>query len=215
MHQIKIIVVDNNSLFREGICSILNAEQCMEVRGAATIKDALILMDEFDPNVILLDWSLAECHGAVVSHLLKQNGGEVNVLIITNTHPNKHLLANLQQGAKGCISKEASKKDLILAIKSIAAGNYFLSKDAGEFVTEYLQNKKSNDFNFSDAHSLSKREKDILKYISLGFTNSQIADKLFISSHTVATHRRNLLQKINAKNTAGLVVYASRLGLLN
>lgn len=215
MLQIKIIVVDNNSLFREGICSLLNAEQGMNVKGAATIKDALVLMDEFDPSVILLDWSLAECHGAVVSHLLKQKEGEVNVLIITNTHPNKHLLVNLQQGAKGCISKEASKKELILAIKSIAEGNFFLSKEAGEFVIEYLNHKKSNDFNFCEDHSLSKREKDILKYISLGFTNSQIADKLFISSHTVASHRRNLLQKINAKNTAGLVVYASRLGLLN
>jgi DNA-binding NarL/FixJ family response regulator len=218
MAEIKIIVADGHSLFREGICSLLNNEPGIEVKGAGSAKDVLRMNGKFRPDVILLDWELIKCHDSDTCQLLKQYEEKNGILVMSTNSFDRNIIKDLRTGARGFIQKNVSKDDLVLAIKTVAKGDYYFCKVAADILLKYLSNNANSDKPFEmneNASILSKREKDILKFISQGFTNSEIAEKLFISSHTVATHRRNLLQKINAKNTAGLVLYASKLGLLN
>jgi DNA-binding NarL/FixJ family response regulator len=218
MAEIKIIVADGHSLFREGICSLLNNEPGIEVKGAGSAKDVLRMNGKFRPDVILLDWELIKCHDSDTCQLLKQYEEKTGILVMSTNSFDRNIIKDLRTGTRGFIQKNVSKDDLVLAIKTVAKGNYYFCKEAADILIKYLSNNANSDKPFEmneNASILSKREKDILKFISQGFTNSEIAEKLFISSHTVATHRRNLLQKINAKNTAGLVLYASKLGLLS
>jgi DNA-binding NarL/FixJ family response regulator len=217
MTEIKIIVADGHLLFMEGICSILKEESEIEVKGACTVKDAIKLTQEFAADIILLDFDLILCNGTTLPKFILQNEGKASILIMSEGPYNENLFEILRAGAKGFIKKSISRNDLLLAIRTIAKGDYYLCKEAANVLINHLCSDHSTDEDkkIEQISNLSKREKDILKFISFGFTNSEIAEKLFISAHTVATHRRNLLQKINVKNTAGLVRYASKLGLLN
>jgi DNA-binding NarL/FixJ family response regulator len=214
MGVIRIIVADGHPLFREGVCSLLSSEVGIEVKGTGNIKDIYRMKGEFHPDIVLLDWGLIKCHQSDTCLLLKQHKGNTGILIMSENGFDQNILENLRSGAMGFVSKNISREDLLLAIRTVAKGDFYFCKDAAKIVVAQITYEKPWESNELE-NILSKREMDILKYISLGFTNSEIAEKLFISSHTVATHRRNLLQKINVKNTAGLVRYASKLGLLN
>ncbi|MGK7395841.1 MAG: response regulator [Candidatus Cyclobacteriaceae bacterium M3_2C_046] len=215
MDPIKIIIADDHQLFREGLKSILDQDGIQVISEANSGSDLITKLKDQQPDVILLDIDMPDINGIEATKIIKKQYPRLNILILSSFVHHKQILEVIQAGASGFIIKNTGKDELFNAIRAIACGDSYFSKEVSKKLTYQLINinPEENDEDPSAA-KLSEREKDILKLISQGFTNSEIAEKLFISTHTVVTHRRNLLQKINAKNTAGLVRYASQHGLL-
>jgi DNA-binding NarL/FixJ family response regulator len=120
----------------------------------------------------------------------------------------------LEKGAIGFLLKNTGKDEVLTAIRSVSKGDSYFSREVSSIIIEQLQKPDSSDIKESDI-PISPREIEVLKLIALEYTNSEIAEKLFISIRTVDTHRRNLLEKLGVKNTAGLVRFAIRKGLVD
>ena len=218
MNKIKIILVEDHDLFREGICALLGAEKTIEIKGVSSGREAIPVINEFNPDLIIIDVNLPDVNGINLAKRIKSTYHNIFIMIMSNNNFEKNVVNAIRSGANGYITKDISKDDLIKAIQIVAKGNAYFCNNVYKAIYEHISLKNNviiqeSEEGFEET-SLSTREKDILKLISHGYTNSEIAEKLYISTHTVAAHRRNLLKKIDVKNTAGLVRYATKLGLL-
>lgn len=213
MNKIKIIIADDHTMFLEGIVSLLENEERVSILGkAANGKLALKIIENTLPDIILLDISMPEMDGIEVTKIIKQKYPSVKILIVS-THSNIQMIAKLIRiGVDGYLLKNAEKQELIHALETIQNGATYFCKEVAEKNKENNSKIKSETLQITE---LSDREREILILIAQEFTGSEIAEKTFISLNTVNTHRRNLLSKLNVKNTAGLVKYAIEYGLLD
>ena len=156
-----------------------------------------------------------ELDGIDATKYITEHFPEVKVLALTMHTDESHITRMLQVGAMGYILKNTGKKELTEAIKTVASGESYFAKEASEVIMRRLMKNKSLQKGKFANVELTKREKEVLKLIAEENTNHEIADKLFISPRTVDTHRRNLLQKLKVKNTAGLVKYAIQNEVVN
>jgi len=210
---IKIIVADDHVIFLDGITSLLDREQKLSIIGKAKNgKEFIELLQHQTPDLALLDISMPEMDGIELTKYLKKNHPSIKILIIT-THGSMQTIAKLiRLGANGYLLKNAERTELVHAISTIINGENYYSEEVSEKLKTNTKNLKNN---LSSIEELSQREKEILTLIAKEYTATEIAEKTFISLNTVNTHRRNLLSKLNAKNTAGLVKYAVENGLLD
>jgi DNA-binding NarL/FixJ family response regulator len=213
METTKIIIADDHNMFLEGIASLLSNSDDVEIVGKASNgKEALSLLEKTKTDIIVLDISMPEMDGIEVAKYIKKKYPDLKTLILS-THSNSHMIAKLIRiGIDGYLLKNAEKDELLYAIKKIKSGSIYYSKEVTEIHNEYDSNLKQN---LATTTELSNREKEILILIAQQLTAAEIAEKTFISLNTVNTHKRNLLSKLNVKNTAGLVKYAIELGLLD
>jgi len=210
---IEIIIADDHAMFLDGISSLLANEQRFSIIGKAKNgKEVVTLLQQSLPDLIILDLSMPEMDGIELTKFLRKKHSSIKILIIS-THGNTQTIAKLTRlGVNGYLLKNAEKKELIDAINTIYKGENYFSKE----VTEKLKiNNKNLSNRLYSTEELSQREKEILTLIAQEYTATEIADIAFISLNTVNTHRRNLLSKLNVKNTAGLVKYAVENGLLD
>ena len=213
MSKIKIIIADDHTMFLQGVDSMLKNEKFIEIVGKATNgEEVLAILENKDANMVLVDISMPKMDGIELTKVMKQRHPEIKILILS-THSNSQMIAKLiRLGANGYLLKNAEREELLEAIHTIHKNEEYFSKEVKDIYNEF--NLKLNQKSFSITE-LSTREKEILKLISQELTAQEIADKLFISMNTVNTHRRNLLSKLNMKNTAGLVKYAVENGFLD
>ena len=213
MSKIKIIIADDHTMFLQGVDSMLKNEKSIEIVGKATNgEEVLAILENKDANMVLVDISMPKMDGIELTKFMKQRHPEIKILILS-THSNSQMIAKLiRLGANGYLLKNAEREELLEAIHTIHKNEEYFSKEVKDIYNEF--NLKLNQKSFSITE-LSTREKEILKLISQELTAQEIADKLFISMNTVNTHRRNLLSKLNMKNTAGLVKYAVENGFLD
>ncbi|CAM3922405.1 MULTISPECIES: response regulator transcription factor [Flavobacterium] len=213
METTKIIIADDHNMFLEGIASLLSNSDDVEIVGKASNgKEALSLLEKTKTDIIVLDISMPQMDGIEVAKYIKKKYPDLKTLILS-THSNSHMIAKLIRiGIDGYLLKNAEKDELLYAIKKIKSGSTYYSKEVTEIHNEYESNLKQN---LATTTELSNREKEILILIAQQLTAAEIAEKTFISLNTVNTHKRNLLSKLNVKNTAGLVKYAIELGLLD
>lgn len=213
MEKIKIIIADDHTMFLQGIVSLLENEENITILGKAENGKAVFkIMENSIPDIILLDISMPEMDGIEVTKIIKQKYPAIKILIIS-THSNTQMIAKLiRMGADGYLLKNAEKQELLHAIQTIQNGETYFCKEVEEKKEDNNAKIKSETLQITE---LSSREKEILVLISQEFTGNEIAEKTNISLNTVNTHRRNLLSKLNVKNTAGLVKYAIEYGLLD
>ncbi|HEY6142405.1 MAG TPA: response regulator transcription factor [Flavobacterium sp.] len=213
MGKIKIIIADDHTMFLEGIVSLLENEECITISGKATNgKEIFKIIENTIPDIILLDISMPEMDGIEVTKIIKQKFPSIKILIVS-THSNIQMIAKLiRMGVDGYLLKNAEKQELLHAIQTIQNGETYFCKEVDEKNEDNNSKIKSETLQITE---LSSREKEILVLIAQEFTGSEIAEKTFISLNTVNTHRRNLISKLNVKNTAGLVKYAVEYGLLD
>jgi DNA-binding NarL/FixJ family response regulator len=213
MEKIKIIIADDHTMFLQGIVSLLENEENITILGKAENGKAVFrIMENSIPDIILLDISMPEMDGIEVTKIIKQKHPSVKILIVS-THSNIQMIAKLiRMGADGYLLKNAEKQELLHAIHTIQKGETYFCKEVEEKNEDNNSKIKSETFYITE---LSNREKEILVLIAQEFTGNEIAEKTFISLNTVNTHRRNLISKLNVKNTAGLVKYAIEYGLLD
>jgi len=213
MDRIKTIIADDHTMFLQGIDSMLKNEKTIEIVGKATNgQEVLAILESKEANLVVVDISMPKMDGIELTKALKQKYPHIKILILS-THSNSQMIAKLTRlGAHGYLLKNAEKNELLEAIHAIYNNEEYFSEEVKSIYNEF--NLKQNQISIT-VSELSSREEEILKLIAQGLTAQEIGDKLFISLNTVNTHRRNLLSKLNAKNTAGLVKYAVETGLLD
>ena len=213
MKKIKIIIADDHTMFLQGIVSLLDVEENINIVGKATNGIELFqIIENSIPDIILLDISMPQMDGIQVTKIIKQKFPSVKILIVS-THSNIQMIAKLiRMGVDGYLLKNAEKRELLHAIETIQNGTTYFCKEVEEKNDDNNSKIKYETFQITE---LSSREKEILILIAQEFTGSEITEKTFISLNTVNTHRRNLISKLNVKNTAGLVKYAIEYGLLD
>ena len=197
---IKIIIVDDHQMFLEGLVSVLSKQENIEVLFAENkAKNALKKIKKQIPDLVITDISMPEMNGLEFIKTLKKFYPEIKILVLS-------MFASIQsfEGIDGYMSKEVGSKDLIEAINGVVLNDkkYF----------DTVENKKEN-FDYKK-NILSQREKQLVQLIALELTTEEIAKKLFISKHTVESHRKNIFFKLKVKNIAGLVKVALYLGIL-
>ena len=215
MQKIKIIIVDDHKMFRDGIRALLEKEKNIEV--VADAKDAnelLNILKNITPDVILMDIDMGETNGIDATAEVKRSHPEINILALSMHGEHNYILKMLEAGATGYILKNAGKEEMLTAIISVASGDSYFSREVSSRLIEYLNKPQISIKNTDKEIPLTNREIEILKLIAQEYSNPEIAEELFISIRTVDTHRRNLIEKLGVKNTAGLVKFAIRKGLV-
>lgn len=213
MKKINLLIADDHTMFLQGIVSLLEQEPEINVVGKAVNGiEALEIIKSQNIDLIILDISMPEMDGIELSKILKKEYPAVKILIVS-THSNASIISRLIRiGVNGYLLKNAEKSELLKAITTIAEGEDYFSEETEE---KHLSNSLKIEKQVSNLTELSSREKEILVLIAHEYNTAEIAEKTFISLNTVNTHRRNLLSKLNAKNTAGLVKYAVENGLVD
>ena len=211
---IKVIIADDHKIFLEGLTSLLKEfKEIMIIATATNGDEVLKLMEHNIVDIIITDINMPDMDGMKLCKEIKKKYPNVNVLALT-MHNESGIISNmLKNGITGYILKDTGKEELFLAIKSVIKGELFLAQSVKTTLTESMNSGKKQKSNLLP--ELSDREIEILKLIAAEYTQQQIADKLFISPHTVIFHRRKLLYKLDVKNTAGLIKCAMDKGLLD
>ncbi len=210
---ITIYIVDDHKVFRDGIASLIKYEEGIEVLGSSgTISDFMSKIEAIDPDVVLMDISVGEDDGTIATKWLKEKKPAIKVLILSMHHEDNYIKKVLDAGANGYLLKDTGTKEMMQAIRDVASGNtYYSQKISKSMVRQLLHQNKPK--TRKRGEKLTPRELEIIKLIAEEKSNKEIADSLFISIRTVDTHRRNLLEKLQVKNTAGLVRYALQHGI--
>jgi|KBSMisStaDraftv2_1062788.scaffolds.fasta_scaffold00240_23 DNA-binding NarL/FixJ family response regulator len=200
---IRVFIVDDHPLVQEGIKSLLTNEKDIEVCGYAMNAQSCIgYFVNNKADVILMDINLPDKSGIDLCREIKQSHPDVMVLGLSTFNQGSYVTRMMENGASGYVLKNADKTEMIEAIHQVSKGKTYLSFEAGQAM------RKENSNPASQIPVLTRREKEILQLIAEGFTNPEIASQLYLSPTTVDTHRKNLLAKLNVKNTASLVKFA-------
>ncbi len=210
---IKIIIADDHQIFLEGLVALLNDVKNINIVGTATNGHGVIaFLKNNTVDLVIMDIHMPEMDGIELNKIIKKEYPKVKTLVLsTYSYPDKiaHFARN---GANGYLLKNTEKSELLTAIYAIVNHENYFSEEVKE---KYMNSIFTPNSNANDEISqLSQREEEILKLIAQEYTAQEIAKKLFISQHTVNTHRKNLLSKLNAKNIAGLVKYAIKSGII-
>ncbi|HDQ15840.1 MAG TPA: response regulator transcription factor [Bacteroidetes bacterium] len=201
----KIFIVDDHSLFREGLKLLLSKlEFVEEVFEAANGQELVENYDNFRPDIILLDIEMPVLNGIEAARIILKKNPEQKIIVLSMYSDEQYYVPMIELGVSGFLQKNIDFADVKAAIKEVLEGNNYFSPEILKGIVLNLNSKKDR----KNCEVLTKREVEILLLICKGFSNSEIAEKLFISKRTVDKHRENLLLKTEAKNTAGLVVFA-------
>jgi DNA-binding NarL/FixJ family response regulator len=200
---IRVFIVDDHPVVIEGIHSLLQNEKDIEWAGhAMNAQSCLGFFINNMADVVLMDISMAGMDGIELCAVMKDKYPGVMILGLSTFNQGLYIKKMMANGASGYILKNSSKEELIAAIHAVHNGSIFFSGEVGQALQEY---QKSS---VTEVPVLSGREKEILGLIAEGYTNPQIAEKIFLSQFTVDSHRKNLLAKLNVKNTATLIKFA-------
>lgn len=214
-NRIKIFLVDDHDMFRDGVKLLLSSDNLAEVVAEARNgKEFLEKVGLVNPDVVLMDISMPEMDGIEASRLAHEKYPNLKILALTMFGDEKYYYQMIQTGIKGFVLKSAGISELIKAITEVSRGeNYF----SGELLYKLIQNINSNKgvVNGSVAEKLSSREIEVLKLIASGLSNEDIANHLNISLATVKSHRSSLLTKTSSNNTASLIMYALKNKLID
>lgn len=207
---LRIVLADDHEVVRAGIKRLLSVDKTIKiVDEAANGEDAVSLVKYHKPDLALLDIFMPKMTGIEATKEIKEQVPSTYVTILTAFEDSKHLDQALRAGADAYLAKDISAKELIASLHKVKSGERVFSKS----ITKILQNlyNPNNDLTSNESEvtvSITKREQEILNLVALGKKSNEIADKLFISTRTVESHRYNLMQKLGIKNAAGLVRYA-------
>jgi DNA-binding NarL/FixJ family response regulator len=198
---ITVFIIDDHQMIIEGIHSLLMSEKDIEWMGSAKLPDELLnILKTRQPDVLLMDINLPQKSGLDLCLEVKESYPGIQIIGLSTSFQASVIRKMKENGASGYLLKDASKKEIVTAIHAVNEGREYVSFS----VAEVLKQKTPTD----KLPVLTKREKEVLELIADGMTNQEIADKLFLNCTTVDSHRKNMLTKFNAKNTAALVKIA-------
>jgi DNA-binding NarL/FixJ family response regulator len=216
-NKIKVLIIDDHQIFRDGISSLFNEVDDIVVIGYASDgEDALTKIDQLDPDVLLLDISLPKITGFDLMKIVNKKYPDIKILVLSMHTKDEYIYEAMKAGAFGYLPKQNTSKDELLnAVRTVFKGEEYLNEDVIRVMQKSHSAKSpmSSDFR-KNFNALTKREREIVSLVVEGLTNQEIADKLFVNIRTVETHKTNILQKLQLKNSVDLVKFAIKNNLL-
>jgi DNA-binding NarL/FixJ family response regulator len=213
----RVLVAEDHQMLREGLKAILSSRDDLDIVGEAVDGiEALRKVKRLKPDLMLLDLSMPRMNGLSVLLDAKDFLPEIKILVLTIHQSEAYVMETFEAGANGYCSKNDSRDELLVAIDSVLKGKTYLSPSiAGDVLHGFLaKHENEKDAAPSDWDTVTQREKEILKLLAEGYTNSQIADMLYISVKTVEKHRSNIMAKLDLHNVANLTTLAIEKGLV-
>ncbi|GLG02771.1 DNA-binding response regulator [Alicyclobacillus hesperidum subsp. aegles] len=212
---IRVLLVDDHELFRQGVSAILGGVPEIEVVGQAENGQvALELCATQQPDVVLMDINMPVCSGLEATRMIKQQFPRIRILILTVSSAEESLFDAIKSGASGYVLKNANPVAVIESIQRVYAGEPVIPSDlAMHIITEFSSPQKAQAKPEVDA--LTERELEVLRKLSTGATNREIAKALYISENTVRNHVRSILEKLHLSNRVQAAAYALREGYTN
>ena len=207
----KILVADDHGIVRQGLRSLLERQQDMEVVGeAGDGREAVRVAEDLGPHVIVMDIAMPQLNGIDAAEQVLRTSPETRIILLSMYADEEFLTRALTVGVKGYLLKDSAEIDLVRAVRAVAAGKSFFSPAIAQALAEdYVRQLTSKGLNDS-FELLTAREKEILQLLAEGKSNKEVATVLDVSPYTVETHRMHLMQKLNLHNTAEIVLYAVR-----
>jgi len=200
-----ILIVEDHPVVVEGLQKLLCGKGItQECLVAYNVKECLHILKSFTPDLILLDYNLPDGNGIDLCKTILSKIPSIKILAISSYKEQSLVKRMIDNGAMGYVLKNASEDEIIEAVDTVLSGKSYMCEE-----TQNILDGKNNNTSI-----LTRREIEVLKYISDGYTNPEIAEKLFISPLTVDSHRKNLILKLDAKNTASLIKLAFQNGYL-
>ena len=220
MTAIRLLLVDDHEVVRTGLRMLLENQIDMAiVAEAGSGQEALEVVEECDPDLVVMDLTLPDISGIEVTRRIKQRHPDLAVVALTIHEDEQHFFEMLQAGASGYVPKRAAPEDLLSAIRAAHAGQIYIYPSLTRaLVSDYLERARSHSDQEqvdSEMGALTAREQEVLELLAEGYSNDEIAERLVISRHTVARHRENLMRKLGLHSRSELVKFAIRQGIIN
>ena len=214
MAKIRILVVDDHTIVREGVCSLLARLNDIEVVGqAADGRQAITQVAELRPDVVLMDISMPEMNGLDATREIHKSFPDTRILVLTQHENKEYVFPILQAGAVGYILKRARASELANAIRTVHLEGAYLPAEVAHTVLNEIVN--TNKTHASEASLLTEREKEVMRLVAEGLSSREIAERLHLGAKTVETHRANIMEKVGVHNTVDLIKYAIRVGIVS
>ncbi|MDB4894773.1 MAG: two-component response regulator [Firmicutes bacterium] len=228
MGKIRVLLVDDHAILREGIRYLLSASGEVDVVGEAQDGiEALEMVESLMPDAVLMDIAMPRMNGIEATSELKKRHPELPVLILSMYDSEEYVVPILKAGASGYVLKRSAAQELVSALKAVVAGQVILHPDVARTVMDSIQGGgtasghaapagfRSEGGSHAQLEQLTDREREVLTLIAKGLTNQQIGEKLFISIKTVQAHRANLMEKLDLHDAVELTKFAIKTGLLS
>jgi DNA-binding NarL/FixJ family response regulator len=212
---IRVVVVDDHTLMRQGLVGLLDDEPDIEVIGqAGDISTGRTTIEAMNPDIILMDLGLPDGSGLDLTAELTNADPELRVLVVTMHERDDYLFQALRAGASGYVLKGAEVQELLTAVRTVARGETYVDQSlTGKLVADYLTRLDGGE-DRSQFDGLTEREREVLTLIADGLTSAEIGERLFLSPHTVQTHRDHIMTKLDLHSRVELTKYAIRKGLI-
>jgi DNA-binding NarL/FixJ family response regulator len=212
---VRVLLADDHGIVRRGLRSLLETEPGLTVVAeAADGAEALRLCETHDPDIVVLDIGMPKLNGIDVAARMQKLRRPPHVIILSMHSDESYIIRALGAGARAYLLKDATDEDLLPAVRAVAAGKPFLSPAVtAVLVEDYVRQLHARGLTDS-YHLLTDREKEVLQLLAEGRSNKDVAGLLDVGLSTVETHRANLMQKLNLHNTAEIVLYAVRKGII-
>jgi DNA-binding NarL/FixJ family response regulator len=209
-NKLKVFIVDDHEIFRQGLKMILVGHKDIEiVAEAGNGQEFLDILEKIKPDIILMDIKMPVMDGLKATKIALEKYPELKVLVISMFGEEDYLVSMLEAGVKGFVPKTVDEEELLKAMNTISEGKSYFSQELLGTITEvYIKRSFDKKSEKVATSPLTKREIEVLKLISKGLTNKEIADTLFISQKTVDGHKSNLLDKTGSKNVVTLLIWA-------
>jgi two-component system, NarL family, response regulator NreC len=216
MARIRILLGDDHTLVRQGFRKILEGRPDWEVVAEASDgRDAVRQAAAVEPDVAVLDIGMPLLNGIEAARQITRRHPNIRVLILSMHSDEAYIIQALKAGARGYLLKDSADVELIRGIAAVAAGKSYFSPAVSRIMLDDYVRRMAEKGIVDRFESLSEREREVFQLIAEGHSNKEIADLLFVSPATVETHRAHILQKLDVHNTAELVLYAVRRGVIS
>jgi DNA-binding NarL/FixJ family response regulator len=216
MQKIRVLVVDDHTIVRDGISALLSLAGDIEVVGEAVNgNEALKMTAKLQPDVVLMDIAMPIMGGLEATRRITKEFPGTKVLVITQHDDKEYVFPVIESGAAGLISKAAASSELATGIRAVYKGDSFLSPSVARLLVENYQQTAGERGQLDPYNQLTEREREILKLLAEGFSTQEIADMLVITRKTVEGHKTNLMAKLGIHKKIDLVKYALRRGIIS
>jgi DNA-binding NarL/FixJ family response regulator len=216
MQKIRVLVVDDHTIVRDGICALLALVGDIEVVGEAVNgSEALKMVAQLQPDVVLMDIAMPIMGGLEATRRITKEFPKTRVLVITQHDDKEYVFPVIESGASGLISKAAASSELATGIRSVYQGDSFLSPSVAKLLVENYQRTAGERNHLDPYNQLTEREREVLKLLAEGYSTQEMADMLVITRKTVEGHKTNLMTKLGIHNRIDLVKYALRRGIIS
>lgn len=214
--KIRVLVADDHAIIREGLRVMLGNQADMQVVGvAANGREAIQLVDEYEPDITVMDISMPELNGVEAIQQMMPRHPHMQVVVLSIHETKPYVFRALKAGARGYLLKETAGLEVVDAVRAVHRGERYLSQSISELLTTESFQKLESLVDVSPLEALSPREREILQLVAEGKTSQEISERLFISPKSVDTYRSRLMHKIGVEDMAGVVKFAIQHGVIS